>query len=105
MTTTEVLSHLNSAGLTCTLSGFADPALLVSPRSALTPELRALVAAHRDELVDVLYAARADAEWPPVPTDTPAQLWACSPWPGGAPELLPSTSHYVFVDDSEGLPL
>lgn len=64
MTATEVLSALSAAGLTATLSGFADPALLVSPRSALTPELRTIVAAHRDGIVDLLYGARADAEWP-----------------------------------------
>lgn len=64
MTATAVLTRLTASGLSATLAGFYDPTLLVSPRSALTPELRALVAAHRDGLVDLLYAARADAEWP-----------------------------------------
>lgn len=89
MTPTEVLSALTAAGLTATLSGFYDPALLVSPRSALTPELRALVAAHRDALVGVLYAAWADGEWPPV-AQTAAIRWACSPWPGDDGPLLPT---------------
>lgn len=72
-TAAAVMDRLARAGIRLTA---APPDLIAAPRERLTDELRALVKAHKPELL------RALAE-PPNPTRAPAQL---GPRPAVAPE-------------------
>jgi hypothetical protein len=70
MTAAHVFDALHDAGLSVSLR--SGGALVVSPGSRLTPDLRELVKAHKSALVDWLQAANdpapASAE-PPAPND------------------------------------
>lgn len=106
MNAAAILSTLHAAGLAVQLNAsHTDYRLLVSPRSALTDQHRYLIAQHRDELISVLYERRCDEVWPVVDVHTAAIEWACSHWPGDAPELLPGIRHYKFVEDAMDLDL
>lgn len=76
----SVLAVLEGAGLTVRLSqAYVDPQLLVSPRGAVTPALRAIILSHREELVDELYGREMDVIWPPVDQESLDKLssrWA-----------------------------
>lgn len=73
----SLISLINAAGLTVRLSDTPmEYRLLVAPASLLTPALRDRITAHRDELVDTLYADRRDAWFPPIDPDALGRLSA-----------------------------
>jgi hypothetical protein len=51
MDATRLIAHLEAEGLTL---GLAGGSLSVSPRSAITPEIREFIRAHRDGLIQTL---------------------------------------------------
>lgn len=72
--TLAVLEHIRSAGLDVGLTD--DHRLKVTPASRLTPELRELVKAHRDDLLAYLEREAANAPAPlpePCPTQAPPE--------------------------------
>lgn len=77
MTTTDLLTDLTAAGLSVRLSDTPmEYRILVSPPSLITPRLRAMLTAHRDDLVTALYGASIDALWPPMGQSSLAALTA-----------------------------
>lgn len=73
----DTLDTLTAAGLTIKLSPhYTDPQLLVSPKSAVTPEIRRTITTHRESLIDVLYSRMVDATWPEIDKESLDKLQA-----------------------------
>jgi hypothetical protein len=93
----QALETIRAAGLTIILTD--DRCLKVTPKSRITPELRELVKAHRDELLAYLEREAANDPTPlpkPCPTQAPPEPPPTAPAP--APDHIPAPADWSALD-------